>query len=164
LARGLNSLPTSSTCAISAESPFRYPRPNRWVAARTGLEAWRERVEQLGDHRAVLQVLHDEATGVQGLGGRVACGHAALRDRDQPFNERPKLLRTRNRRDEVLVPEKSRGLVPQHRDAMLGDATQLAVCYSVSHVLMAGGSEGQEGQAGIFPTDLPVLCRRGRRG
>ena len=69
------------------------------------------------------------STRAVGLAG----GEAALGDGDQPLDERPQLLRLRHGRLEVLVAEQRRRLVPQHRDAMLGDAAQLAVCDSVSH-------------------------------
>ena len=70
-------------------------------------------------------------------------GQAALGDRDQPLDERPQLLGLWHRRREVLVAKQGRRLVPQHRDAVLGDAAQFSVCDSMSH-----GFEGQAGGPG----------------
>ena len=68
------------------------------VAAGPRREARRDRVEQLGHDLAVLQVLHDQPPRVQRLAVRVAAGHAALGDRDEPLDERPQLLRLRHGR------------------------------------------------------------------
>ena len=103
------------------------------VAARPRREARRERVEQLGDDLAILHVLHDQAARVQRLAVGGAGREAALGDGDQPLDERPQLLRARHRRRQMLVAEQGRRLVPQHRNAMLGDAAQFSVCDSVSH-------------------------------
>src|SRR2546426_4150075 len=113
------------------------------VAARPLGKPRREGVEQLGHDGAVLQILHDAAARVEkvAVGGgsafpggvRPLGGDAALGNRNQPLDKRPELLGARHRRGEVLVPEQGRRLVPQHGDAMLGDATELPVCNSMSH-------------------------------
>ena len=93
-ARGLNSLPTSSTCATSARvAPAEAQTQQAGVAARTRLEARRERVEQLGDDLAILHVLHHQAARVEGLAVGVAGRDPALGDGDQPLDERPQFLR-----------------------------------------------------------------------
>jgi len=91
-----------------------------------------ERVEQLRDHVTVLQVVHDEAARMEHSAVR-ALRYATLGDRDQTLHERPKLLRLRHGRRQVLVAEQGCRLVPQHRDPVLGDASQFSMCDSVSH-------------------------------
>jgi len=62
-----------------------------------------------------------------------ARGQAALGDGDEALDERPQLLRLRHRRLDLLVTQQRDGLVPQQREAMLGDAAQFAMTYVVSH-------------------------------
>ena len=93
-----------------------------------------------------------------------AVGDAALGNRDDPLDERTQLFRTRHRRRQVLIAQQRGGLVPQHRDAMVGDAAQFAMCYSVSHLfigvgrwrLEAGGWENPEGPVS-GPSLQPLL-------
>ena len=119
------------------------------VAAGTVREARRQRVEQLGHHLAVLQILHDQAARRQHVAVLLAARDAALGDRDQPLDERPQLLRPRHRRRQMLVAKEGRRLVPEHRDAMIRDAAQLSVGYSVSHMFTAGtGGLGNSGTTG----------------
>jgi len=105
------------------------------VAARPIREPRRQLREQLADDLGVRNLGQDETPRVQRLGLGVACGDAALGDRDQPLHERPQLLGFRDRGFDPLVPEQRDGLVPQHRQSMLGDAAQFAVRYIVSHGL-----------------------------
>ena len=57
----------------------------------------------------------------------------ALGDGDQPLDEGPQLLGLGHGGLDPLVADERRGLVPQQRDAMLGDPTQLPMCNFVTH-------------------------------
>jgi hypothetical protein len=104
--RGLYSLPTSSICATSAESPApEADAKNPRVAARTVGKPRRQRFEELPDDVPVLQVHHDQPPGAQRPAVGIAGRHTALRDRDQPLDERPQLLRLRHRRFDAFVAE-----------------------------------------------------------
>ena len=131
---GLYSLPTSSICAISAAvAAAEAEAQDARVAARPRLEARRDRVEQLGDDVAVLDVAQDEAPRVQRPGVGVSRGDAALGDGDDPLDERTQLLRLRHRRLDALVPDQRLRLVAEHRDPVLGDAAQFSLSNSVTH-------------------------------
>jgi len=103
------------------------------VAPRSRCETRRQRVEQFADDRAVLHIFHDQAARVQRVPVLFSTGQSALRDGDEALDERSQLLGARHRCRQVLVSKQFRRLVPEHRDPMLSDASQLAVCYSVSH-------------------------------
>jgi hypothetical protein len=45
------------------------------------------------------------------------------------------LLRSRHRRRQMFVTQQGRGLIAEHRDAVLRDSSQLAMCDSMSHRL-----------------------------
>src|SRR4029079_18191468 len=81
----------------------------------------------------ILDVAEDETTRVQRLAVVLAAGNPPLRDRDQPLDERPKLLRFGNVRLDPLVADQRLGLVAQQRDAMLRDAAEFSVTDSVTH-------------------------------
>src|SRR5258708_29684486 len=65
-----------------AEADPEQPR----VAAGPRREARRQRVEQLGDDLAILQVPHDQTARGQDVAVLLAAGEAALGDRDQPLD------------------------------------------------------------------------------
>src|SRR5690606_4878446 len=93
----------------------------------------RDRAEQLLHDRLVGDVLrHDPArrdgAWAAGLGVEAALGH-----RDDALDERAQFLGTGDGRLNPLVPNQVHGLVAEHRDAMLRDATELPVCHSVTH-------------------------------
>src|SRR6185436_5262418 len=113
----------------AAEAEAQDPR----VAARARLEARRDRVEQLGDDVAVLDVAEHHPARVQGAAVGLAGGQAALGDGDDPLDERPQLLRLRHRRLDPLVADQRLRLVAEHRDAMLRDPAELSLSYSVTH-------------------------------
>ena len=106
------------------------------VAARPRRKARRQRVEQLADDLLVLEIVHQQPARVEGLAIRAA----SLGDGDEALDKRPQLLGARNRRGQMLVAKQGRRLVPQHRDAMLGDASQLSVRNSVSHKCSYAGA------------------------
>ena len=103
------------------------------VAAGALSEPGRDLFEELRDDRAIGDVSCDVAARGDSVRAAFRCVKAALGDRDDPFGERTQLLRSRNRRLDVLVLEKRRRLIAEHRDAVLGDAAKFAVCDSVSH-------------------------------
>src|SRR5262249_30573721 len=103
------------------------------VAAGPRLEPRRDRVEQLRDDVAVLDVAEHEPARVQRTPVAVTLREAPLGDRDDPLDEGPQLLRLRYRRLDVLELDQAFGLIAQHRDAVLGDPSQLSLCNSVSH-------------------------------
>ena len=87
-----------------AEAEPQQPR----VAARPRLEPRRKRVEQLGDDLLVVHVAHARGGARVSAGRSLACGEAALGDRDQALDERAQLLRLRHRRLDALVAEQRR--------------------------------------------------------
>ncbi len=106
---------------------------NPRVPARPLRESGRERLEQLAHDLVVRQFGQHHATRVQRLAGGVSGRDAAPRDRDQPLDERPQLLRLRHRRLDLLVAQQRDGLVAQQREPMLRDAAKLSMCDVVSH-------------------------------
>src|SRR5207237_1309 len=85
------------------------------VTPRPRLEARGDRVEQLRDDVAVLDVAEHEPACVQGSAIAVACGQSALGDRDDPLDERPQLFRLGDRGLDALVPDQRFRLVAEHR-------------------------------------------------
>jgi len=102
------------------------------VSARTPREAGGQGVEELLEDVLVGDVGAGHPPGMEGR--RPALGDAALRDRDQLLRERAQFLRAGHGGLEVFVLEQRGCEVPQHRQAMLGDATQLAMGDSVAHI------------------------------
>ena len=58
---------------------------------------------------------------------------AALGERDELLHDRPKLLRLRQRGDDLLVLDQRRRHVGEHRRAMARGAVQLAARFAVAH-------------------------------
>ena len=113
----------------AAETDPKNPR----VAAGPLREPRRERFEQLADHFLVRQLGQHHPARVQGLAVGLRRRDPAPRDGDQPFDERPQLLRLRHRGLDLLVTQQCDGLVAQQREPMLGDAAKLPMCDVVSH-------------------------------
>src|SRR6185369_3662894 len=88
------------------------------------LVARRDHVEELLDHLRVTQ-FGDGLTA----GGKVAL----LADRHQLLDDRTKLLRLRQSRDDLLVLDQRRAHVGEHRHTMRRMTPQLAVNFSVTH-------------------------------
>src|SRR5262249_30380010 len=103
------------------------------VTARPRLEPRCNRVEQLADDVAVLDVAEDEPARVKRGAVTVSLREPALGNRDDPLDEGAQLLRLRDRRLDVLELDQALGLIAEHRDAMLRDAAQFSVCYSMAH-------------------------------
>jgi hypothetical protein len=103
------------------------------VAAGTGLEPRRNRVEQLAHDILVGNVGEHQPPRVQRPGRRLALGQASLGDGDDALDEGPQLLGLRHRRLDALVLDQRVGLVAQQRQAVLADATQLPVGDSMTH-------------------------------
>ena len=92
------------------------------VAARPRLEARGNRIEQLADHVAIVDVAQDHPSRVQRPAVFLAAGKASLGNRDDSFDERPQLLGARHGGLDPLELQQRLRLVAQHGDAMLGDA------------------------------------------
>src|SRR5690606_14241377 len=100
-----------------------------------------DRVEQLADDVAALHVAEDETPRVQRLAVGFAGRKTALRDRDEPLDERPQFLRARHGDFEPLVAQQLGGLVAKHRDAVLRHPAEFSMTGSMTHdCLFAAGT------------------------
>src|SRR5262249_41792657 len=103
------------------------------VTARPLDVPWRDRLEQLLHDLAVGDVARDGPARGHAVRAAFRRVQAALGNRDDPLHEGPQLFRARHGRLEPLVLDERRGLVTEHRDAMLRDPAQLSIRNSVTH-------------------------------